>query len=50
MTPERSTAYPAYANTLSSAVIRPPCAVLGSIADQGNGKKRFWSRSRCSGP
>lgn len=41
MTPERSTAYLGYANTLSSAVIAVLAPLLGSIADQGNGKKTF---------
>jgi UMF1 family MFS transporter len=41
MTPERSTAYLGYANTLSSAVIALLAPLLGSIADQGNGKKKF---------
>lgn len=41
MTPERSTAYLGYANTLSSALIAVLAPILGSIADQGNGKKRF---------
>jgi MFS transporter, UMF1 family len=41
MTPERSTAYLGYANTVSSALIAILAPILGSIADQGNGKKRF---------
>jgi MFS transporter, UMF1 family len=41
MTPERSTAYLGYANTISSAVIAILAPILGSIADQGNGKKKF---------
>ena len=41
MTPERSTAYLGYANTISSALIAILAPILGSIADQGNGKKRF---------
>jgi UMF1 family MFS transporter len=41
MTPERSTFYWGLANTLSSAVIAVMAPLLGSIADQGNGKKKF---------
>lgn len=41
MTPERSTAYLGYANTISSALIAILAPILGSIADQGNGKKKF---------
>ncbi len=41
MTPERSTAYLGYANTISSLVIALLAPLLGSIADQGNGKKKF---------
>jgi UMF1 family MFS transporter len=41
MTPERSTSYLGYANTLSSLVIAVLAPLLGSIADQGNGKKKF---------
>lgn len=41
MTPGRSTAYLGYANTLSSAIIALLAPILGSIADQGNGKKKF---------
>jgi UMF1 family MFS transporter len=41
MTPERSTAYLGYANTASSLVIALLAPLLGSIADQGNGKRRF---------
>ena len=41
MTPERSTAYLGYANTVSSALIAILAPILGSIADQGNGKKKF---------
>ncbi len=41
MTPERSTAYLGYANTVSSALIAVMAPILGSIADQGNGKKKF---------
>jgi UMF1 family MFS transporter len=41
MTPERSTAYLGYANTASSALIAILAPILGSIADQGNGKKKF---------
>lgn len=41
MTSERSTAYLGYANTLSSAIIALLAPILGSIADQGNGKKKF---------
>lgn len=41
MTPERSTAYLGYANTFSSLVIALLAPLLGSIADQGNGKKKF---------
>lgn len=41
MTPERSTAYLGYANTISSACIALLAPILGSIADQGNGRKKF---------
>ena len=41
MTPERSTAYLGYANTASSLVIALLAPLLGSIADQGNAKRRF---------
>ena len=41
MTPERSTSYLGYANTISSALIALMAPLLGSIADQGNGKKKF---------
>ncbi|MES2693996.1 MAG: MFS transporter [Verrucomicrobiota bacterium] len=41
MPPERSTALLGYANTLSSALIAIMAPLLGSIADQGNGKKKF---------
>lgn len=41
MTPERKTAYLGYANTISSLVIALLAPVLGSIADQGNSKRRF---------
>lgn len=41
MTAARSTAYLGYANTLSSALIAVMAPILGSIADQGNGKKKF---------
>ncbi len=41
MTPERSTAYLGYANTISSALIAVLAPILGSIADQGNGRKKF---------
>jgi MFS transporter, UMF1 family len=41
MTPERSTLYLGYANTISSLVIAIMAPILGSIADQGNGKKKF---------
>ncbi len=41
MTPERSTLYLGYANTISSLVIALIAPIIGSIADQGNGKKRF---------
>ena len=41
MTPERSTAYLGYANTASSLIIALLAPILGSIADQGNGKKKF---------
>jgi UMF1 family MFS transporter len=41
MTSGRSTAYLGYANTLSSALIAVLAPILGSIADQGNGKKKF---------
>ncbi|MBL9188429.1 MAG: MFS transporter [Opitutaceae bacterium] len=41
MTPERSTWYLGLANTLSSLVIALAAPLLGSIADQGNGKKKF---------
>lgn len=41
MTSARSTAYLGYANTISSAIIALLAPILGSIADQGNGKKKF---------
>jgi len=41
MTPERSTSYLGFANTAASVVIALLAPLLGSIADQGNGKKRF---------
>lgn len=41
MSPERKTAYLGYANTISSVVIGLLAPVLGSIADQGNSKRRF---------
>lgn len=41
MTPERSTFYWGLANTISSAVIAVLAPLLGSIADQGNAKKKF---------
>lgn len=41
ITPEQSTAYLGYANTASSLVIALLAPILGSIADQGNGKKKF---------
>jgi UMF1 family MFS transporter len=41
MTPERSTWYLGLANTLSSLLIAVAAPLLGSIADQGNGKKKF---------
>jgi MFS transporter, UMF1 family len=41
MTPERSTAYLGYANTAASLIIAFLAPILGSIADQGNGKKKF---------
>jgi MFS transporter, UMF1 family len=41
MTPERSTWYLGLANTLSSLLIALAAPVLGSIADRGNGKKKF---------
>ena len=41
MTPERSTAYLGYANTASSLLIALLAPLLGSIADQGNGKRWF---------
>ncbi len=41
MTPERSTSYLGYANTISSLIIAVLAPILGSIADQGNGKKKF---------
>lgn len=41
MTPERSTFYWGLANTVSSTVIALMAPLLGSIADQGNGKKKF---------
>ncbi|MEY4941818.1 MAG: hypothetical protein RIQ93_3553 [Verrucomicrobiota bacterium] len=41
MTPERSTWYLGLANTASSALIAILAPILGSIADQGNSKKRF---------
>jgi UMF1 family MFS transporter len=41
MTPERSTLYLGYANTISSLVIALIAPIIGSIADQGNGKKKF---------
>ncbi|MFO1492384.1 MAG: MFS transporter [Kiritimatiellia bacterium] len=41
MTPEKSTFYLGLANTLSSLVVALLAPLLGSIADQGNGKKKF---------
>lgn len=41
MTPERSTAYLGYANTAASLLIALLAPLLGSIADQGNGKRWF---------
>ncbi len=41
MPPEQSTFYWGLANTLSSAVIAVLAPILGSIADQGNAKKKF---------
>jgi UMF1 family MFS transporter len=41
MTPERSTFYWGLANTISSGVIAVLAPLLGSIADQGNAKKKF---------
>ena len=41
MTAERSTFYLGLANTVSSLVIALLAPLLGSIADQGNGKKKF---------
>jgi UMF1 family MFS transporter len=41
MTPERSTWYLGLANTISSALVAVLAPFLGSIADQGNGKKKF---------
>lgn len=41
MTPQRSTAYLGLANTASSVLIALLAPILGSIADQGNAKKRF---------
>jgi MFS transporter, UMF1 family len=41
MTTERSTAYLGYANTAASLTIALLAPILGSIADQGNGKKKF---------
>lgn len=41
MTPERSTSYVGFANTASSLLIALAAPILGSIADQGNAKKKF---------
>ena len=41
MTSERSTLYLGYANTISSLIIALIAPIIGSIADQGHGKKRF---------
>ena len=41
MTPERSTLYWGIANTVASAAIALLAPLLGSIADQGNAKKKF---------
>ncbi|MDO8544182.1 MAG: MFS transporter [Opitutaceae bacterium] len=41
MTPERSTLYWGLANTISSAAIAVLAPLLGSVADQGNAKKKF---------
>ncbi|MBL9200156.1 MAG: MFS transporter [Opitutaceae bacterium] len=41
MTPEKSTWYLGLANSLSSLVIAVLAPLLGSIADQGNAKKKF---------
>jgi UMF1 family MFS transporter len=41
MTAERSTFYLGLANTISSAVVAVLAPLLGSIADQGHGKKKF---------
>lgn len=41
MTAERSTAYLGFANSAASMVIALLAPLLGSIADQGNGKKKF---------
>lgn len=41
MTPERSTSYLGFANTISSLLIALAAPILGSIADQGNAKKKF---------
>jgi UMF1 family MFS transporter len=41
LTPEKSTFYLGLANTLSSVVVALLAPLLGSIADQGNAKKRF---------
>lgn len=41
MTSERSTAYLGYANTAASLLIALLAPLLGSIADQGNGKRWF---------
>lgn len=41
MTPARSSAYLGLANTASAVVIALLAPILGSIADQGNSKKRF---------
>ncbi|MBI5690713.1 MAG: MFS transporter [Verrucomicrobia bacterium] len=41
MTAEKSTFYLGLANTISSLVVAVVAPLLGSIADQGNGKRRF---------
>ena len=41
MTPDKSTAYWGFANSIASAIIAVLAPVLGSIADQGNAKKKF---------
>ena len=41
VTPEQSTWYLGLANTLSSLAVAVLAPLLGSIADQGNGKKKF---------